>query len=50
MMETLYNVFDGKARIGSVWGRDKRDAKRVAASQYPQAAALAVKLAQTKRH
>lgn len=49
-METLFKVFDGKVCIGTLWARDKRDAKGAAAAQYPQAAALAVKLAQTKRH
>lgn len=48
-METLFNAFDGKTYLGCVWGRDKRDAKRVAAGKYPQAVALTVKLAQTAR-
>jgi hypothetical protein len=50
MMETLFNAYDGATLLGSVWGRDLRDAKRVAAAKYPQAVALVVRLAQTKRH
>jgi len=46
-METLFNVFAGKVCIGTVWARDKQDAKGAAVAKYPQAVAVTVKLAQT---